>query len=97
MASSVPVPTATGTGADEKTYTLESLKEHSSRESLWMLLHDKVYDVTRFMDEVSGRSGSAHRTGLDWSTIAMRGCGVARVGRVGRARFVGSCWVGWVW
>ncbi|GFZ42845.1 Cytochrome b5 [Saitozyma sp. JCM 24511] len=54
MASSVPVPTATGTGADEKTYTLESLKEHSSRESLWMLLHDKVYDVTRFMDEHPG-------------------------------------------
>jgi cytochrome b involved in lipid metabolism len=65
MASSVPVPTAST--ADEKTYTLESLKEHSSRESLWMLLHDKVYDVTRFMDEVSGvECDAAHWT---WISI----------------------------
>jgi hypothetical protein len=86
MASSVPVTTGTGTGADEKAYTLESLKEHSSRESLWMLLHDKVYDVTRFMDEVSGRSVSAHWAGLGWGVIAMRGGGVTRVDRLG---FVG--------
>ena len=38
---------------EARLYTLETLKEHGSRESMWMLLHDKVYDVTKFMDEVS--------------------------------------------
>ncbi|WWC87524.1 uncharacterized protein L201_002414 [Kwoniella dendrophila CBS 6074] len=38
----------------EGTYSLEQLKEHGTRESLWMLLHDKVYDVTAFIDEHPG-------------------------------------------
>ncbi|WWC68990.1 uncharacterized protein I206_102926 [Kwoniella pini CBS 10737] len=38
----------------EGTYSLEQLKEHNTRESLWMLLHDKVYDITAFMDEHPG-------------------------------------------
>lgn len=33
-------------------YTFETLAQHNTREELWMLLHDKVYDVTAFMDEV---------------------------------------------
>ncbi|EIW69133.1 cytochrome b5 [Tremella mesenterica] len=58
MASQIPVsaPPSGGTDTDGaiKTYTMEQLKEHGSKESLWMLLHDKVYDVTRFMDEHPG-------------------------------------------
>lgn len=34
-------------------YTLEGLQAHKTRESFWMLLHDKVYDVSKFLDEVS--------------------------------------------
>lgn len=33
-------------------YTLEGLQAHKTRESFWMLLHDKVYDVSKFLDEV---------------------------------------------
>jgi len=47
--SSAPSATEGGEGG----YTLESLKEHGTRESFYMLLHDKVYDVTAFLDEVS--------------------------------------------
>ena len=36
----------------EHPYTLKTLKEHNKRGDLWMLLHGKVYDVTKFMDEV---------------------------------------------
>jgi hypothetical protein len=36
-------------------YTLETLKAHNTREDLWMLLHGKVYNVTKFLDEVSAR------------------------------------------
>ena len=58
MASTIPVETVNGhvTEPEEKTYTIEHLKEHGKRESLWMLLHDKVYDVTKFIDEVGCRT-----------------------------------------
>ena len=36
----------------EHPYTIKTLKEHNKRGDLWMLLHGKVYDVTKFMDEV---------------------------------------------
>lgn len=43
-----------GSKQEEKLlYTFETLAQHNTREELWMLLHDKVYDVTAFMDEVS--------------------------------------------
>lgn len=35
-----------------KTYTLEEIEEHNSQDSLWMLIEDKVYDLTKFMNEV---------------------------------------------
>jgi len=40
--------------ADEKTVTLEELKEHTSKDNLWVLLHGKVYDVSKFLDEHPG-------------------------------------------
>ncbi|KAK1920797.1 cytochrome b5-like heme/steroid binding domain-containing protein [Papiliotrema laurentii] len=57
MASQLPVEkpaTANGEGSESGVYTLDSLKAHSTRESFWMLLHDKVYDVTQFLDEHPG-------------------------------------------
>ena len=33
-------------------YTWEEIAEHRSAESLWVVVHDKVYDITKFMDEV---------------------------------------------
>jgi hypothetical protein len=33
-------------------YTLETLKAHNTRDDLWLLINGKVYDVTKFMDEV---------------------------------------------
>ncbi len=54
MASTIPVETVNGVvdSPSEKNYTLDELKTHVTRESMWILLHDKVYDVTSFMDEV---------------------------------------------
>ncbi|WVQ62991.1 uncharacterized protein L199_001140 [Kwoniella botswanensis] len=51
--STAPAPEAAPV-QPEGTYSLEQLKEHNTRESLWMLLHDKVYDITAFMDEHPG-------------------------------------------
>jgi hypothetical protein len=55
MASTIPVEPVTNTDGDSG-FTIETLKEHGSRESMYMLLHGKVYDVTKFLDEVSGSS-----------------------------------------
>jgi cytochrome b involved in lipid metabolism len=33
---------------------LTELKEHSSTKSLWLAIHDQVYDVTKFIEEHPG-------------------------------------------
>jgi len=43
---------AAATGS--KTYTLKDLQENGTSQKLLMLLHDKVYDVTKFLDEHPG-------------------------------------------
>ena len=66
MASTIPVePVSNGssspsTGEDDKRITMEKLKEHTTRDSMWLLLHDKVYDVTRFLDEVGVSFDKTH-------------------------------------
>ena len=53
MASQIPVEKpASSIEESNAGYTIETLKAHSTRESFYMLLHDKVYDVTKFLDEV---------------------------------------------
>ncbi|CAG2178493.1 unnamed protein product, partial [Oppiella nova] len=37
-----------------KTYTLKEIREHNTRESVWLLIHNSVYDVTKFIDEHPG-------------------------------------------
>ena len=39
-------------GKKPPTFTWEEVAKHNTAESLWMVVHDKVYDVTPFMDEV---------------------------------------------
>ena len=34
------------------TYSWEEVGKHNHAESLWIVVHDKVYDVTEFMGEV---------------------------------------------
>ena len=37
----------------DRVITLEEMKEHKTGKSIWMSIHDKVYDVTKFLEEVS--------------------------------------------
>ncbi|RPD67332.1 cytochrome b5 [Lentinus tigrinus ALCF2SS1-7] len=37
-----------------KLVTFAELKEHRTKDSLYLLLHEKVYDVTKFIDEHPG-------------------------------------------
>ncbi|TGZ83883.1 putative cytochrome b5 [Ascodesmis nigricans] len=40
--------------AAEKLYTYEDVKGHTTKKDLWMVVHDKVYDVSSFVDEHPG-------------------------------------------
>lgn len=35
-----------------KTFTLTEVAEHNEKKSVWIIIHDCVYDVTPFLDEV---------------------------------------------
>ncbi|XP_014666924.1 PREDICTED: cytochrome b5-like isoform X2 [Priapulus caudatus] len=35
-------------------YRLKEVREHQSMTSLWIIIHNKVYDVTKFVDEHPG-------------------------------------------
>ena len=43
-----------------KVFRLEEVKEHNiskgENQSIWTVIHDKVYDITKFLDEVYSMS-----------------------------------------
>ena len=49
-----------------KTLRLEEVKKHNVAKgpdkSIWTVIHDKVYDITNFLDEVSKRDRRGHCT-----------------------------------
>lgn len=36
-----------------KTYTLVEVSQNNDGKSCWIVVHDKVYDITKFLEEVS--------------------------------------------
>lgn len=38
-------------------YRLSEIEEQNSFKSTWIIIHNKVYDVTKFLEEVSSVSG----------------------------------------
>uniref|UniRef100_A0A8C3WY24 Cytochrome b5 n=1 Tax=Catagonus wagneri TaxID=51154 RepID=A0A8C3WY24_9CETA len=37
-----------------KYYTLEEIQKHNHSKSIWLILHHKVYDLTKFLEEHPG-------------------------------------------
>lgn len=33
-------------------FTLEEIKKHNTENDCWIVIHDKVYDVSKFLDQV---------------------------------------------
>lgn len=42
-----------GETIDSKYYTLEEIRVHNMSNDTWLIIHDKVYDISRFLEEVS--------------------------------------------
>ena len=42
----------TTTATSSKVYTMEEISKHTAPDSCWFVIHDKVYDVSKFLDEV---------------------------------------------
>ncbi|KAJ1643810.1 hypothetical protein J3B02_006181 [Coemansia erecta] len=40
--------------SEVKTFTADEIEKHCTRDSIWIVVHDKVYDVTKFLDEHPG-------------------------------------------
>ncbi|XP_028519176.1 cytochrome b5 isoform X2 [Exaiptasia diaphana] len=40
--------------APMKTFSFEEVKEHNKAGGCWLVIHDNVYDVTKFLDEHPG-------------------------------------------
>lgn len=38
--------------SEVKTYSLDQISEHNNKNSVWILIHGNVYDVTKFLEEV---------------------------------------------
>lgn len=40
-------------GDATKKFSLEEVKKHNAAGSSWLVIHNQVFDVTKFLDEVS--------------------------------------------
>ncbi|KAG9336922.1 hypothetical protein JZ751_030035 [Albula glossodonta] len=40
--------------SNAKYYTLEEIKQHNMSKDTWLIIHDKVYDITSFLEEHPG-------------------------------------------
>ncbi|KAM8931724.1 cytochrome b5-like [Lycaon pictus] len=51
-----PPPSAVAEQSDQtvKYYTLEEIQKHNHSKSTWLILHHKVYDLTKFLEEHPG-------------------------------------------
>ena len=63
--------------AEGKVFKLSEVKEHNvskgEAKSIWVVIHDKVYDITKFLDEVSPRLSPASGSNLPlYSTLEAR-------------------------
>lgn len=40
------------TESQKRTFTIAEVKTHNKSDDLWFIIHDKVYDATKFLAEV---------------------------------------------
>jgi len=66
---SQPTATSPTKTSEKKSYSLEDIAEHNKRESCWMAINGKVYDVTKFVGRHPGGTVIATGCGKDASVL----------------------------
>uniref|UniRef100_A0A7S0QX03 Cytochrome b5 heme-binding domain-containing protein n=1 Tax=Pyramimonas obovata TaxID=1411642 RepID=A0A7S0QX03_9CHLO len=51
--------------AEKKTFTREDVAKHNTREDCWIILKDKVYDITSYVDDHPGADAILNNAGGD--------------------------------
>lgn len=62
-------PTKTINSSSKKTYSLDEIKQHNSASDCWMLINNKVYDVTIFITQHPGGRVILQGCGIDASNL----------------------------
>lgn len=67
-------------------YRLEEVQKHNNSQSTWIIIHNRIYDVTKFLDEVGAGVAGTLRAApravpLAGSPRLPRPAGAARRGR----------------
>lgn len=42
-------------------YRLDEVQKHNNSQSTWIIIHNRIYDVTKFLDEVGARAAGTLR------------------------------------
>ncbi|KAG6550102.1 hypothetical protein Mapa_008058 [Marchantia paleacea] len=48
---------------EKRNYTAEEVSKHNSAESVWLIIKDKIYDVTPYLDEHPGGESMLNNAG----------------------------------
>lgn len=56
-------------------YSLEDVKKHKTAQSLWLTIHDRVYDVTKFLEQHPGGEEVLLEQGGSYGTEAFEDVG----------------------
>lgn len=60
-------------------YRLEEVQKHNNSQSTWIIVHNRIYDITKFLDEVSAREREVSvGGGRLWAPGGSRGGGCPR-------------------
>lgn len=54
-------------------FSMEEVKTHDKSKSTWLVIHDKVYDVTKFLEEVSFKCVKRHQAARSISSATCNG------------------------
>ncbi|WVZ93161.1 hypothetical protein U9M48_039165 [Paspalum notatum var. saurae] len=60
-----PKETDSGVGMTSRSYTKEEISKHSTRKDCWIIIKDKVYDVTPYVEEHPGGDAILNNAGGD--------------------------------
>ncbi|KAJ8929231.1 hypothetical protein NQ314_018110 [Rhamnusium bicolor] len=73
--ANVPKLTTSSTAREDRIITLEEVSWHDHARDCWIIIYDRVYDVTDFLEEHPGGADILLEYAGREASVAFRGCG----------------------